>query len=303
MVASKVSWIGRGMSSKAIVFVLALAVVFAGTPEYDHARELYQRTEYKQALDVLNRIPSKEGAELQLMGQSYFMLGDYRKATETFEKAIALGGVPPAKASELYHWLGRTFGRRAETSSVLTAPGYATKTRQMFERAVQLDPNNQEALNDLFDYYLQAPGFLGGGIQKAEEVARRIASLDAAEGHYAQAQLDQKRKQYKTAEDHLRRAAELAPAQVGRVLDLAKYLASRGRLPESEAMFQQAARMAPQSPKVLFERAQVYVRQNRNLKEARQLLEEYLRSPLTPDDPPKGAAEELLRKIPQETAP
>jgi Flp pilus assembly protein TadD len=82
----------------------------------------------------------------------------------------------------------------------------------------------------------------------------------------------------------LRRAAELAPRQVGRILDLAKYLAKRGRVKESEAMFDQAAKMAPQSPKVLYERAATYVKEQRNLKEARQLLEQYLRSTLTPDD-------------------
>jgi tetratricopeptide (TPR) repeat protein len=236
---------------------------------------------------------------MQLLGQSYFMLGDYKKATDSFEKAIAL--LPPThqQSSELYHWLGRSFGRRAETGTLLTAPGNASKARQMFERAVQLDPSNQEAVNDLFDYYLEAPGFLGGGIQKAEDLARHIATLDAAEGQYAQAQIKERRKEYKAAEDHLRRAAELAPAQVGRILDLAKYLATRERVAESDAMFQQAFRMAPGSPQVLFERAEAYVRQNRNLREARTLLEEYLKSKLTPEDPPRQRAEDLLKKIAQ----
>jgi tetratricopeptide (TPR) repeat protein len=279
-------------------FLLAFAnVLAAGTPEYDRAHELYQRTEYEQTIAVLQPLPAKNIETLELLGQSYFMLGEYKKAADSFEKAIAL--VPPTheQSSELYHWLGRTFGRRAETATFLTAPGHASKARQMFERAVQLDPNNQEAVNDLFDYYLEAPGFLGGGIQKAEELARHIATLDAAEGHYAQAQIKERRKEYQAAEDHLRRAAELAPKQVGRVLDLAKYLATRGRLSESDAMFQQAFRVAPGSPKVLFARAEAYVRQNRNLGEARVLLEQYLKSTLTPEDPPRQQAEEMLRKI------
>jgi tetratricopeptide (TPR) repeat protein len=160
-----------------------------------------------------------------------------------------------------------------------------------------LDPRNHEAVNDLFEYYLQAPGFLGGGLQKAEALARHIAGLDAAEGHYAQAQLDDKRKEYDAAEQQLRRAAELAPRQVGRLLDLAKYLAKRGRIKESEATFDQAARLAPNSAKVLFERANIYIKEKRNLDEARQLLERYMRSPLTPDDPPRERAEALLKKI------
>ena len=32
---------------------------------------------------------------------------------------------------------------------------------------MQLDPHNGEATGDLFDYYLNAPGMLGGGLDKA----------------------------------------------------------------------------------------------------------------------------------------
>src|SRR5262249_36397564 len=141
--------------------------------------------------------------------------------------------------SELYHWLGRVYGRRAELANVFSAPGLASKTRQMFERAVQLDSNNRDALDDLFDYYLEAPGFLGGGISKAEDVAKRIAKLDEAQGQFIQAQINEKRSEYQAAEEHLRRAAELAPREAGRILDLAVYLAKRGRMKESDAMFAQ----------------------------------------------------------------
>ena len=89
----------------------------------------------------------------------------------TFQKAF---GLEPSK-SQYAHWLGRAFGRRAEMSNWFSAPGYASKARQYFEQAVALDPVNEEALNDLFDFYLQAPGFLGGGYDKAQAVARRIA--------------------------------------------------------------------------------------------------------------------------------
>ena len=134
-------------------------------------------------------------------------------------------------------------------------------------------------------------------MHKAETLAQHIARIDPAEGHYAQAQLNDKRKEYDAAEQQLRRAAELAPRQVGRVLDLAKYLAKRGRIKESEAMFDQAARIAPNSPKVLFERANTYIKDQRNLDDARRLLERYIQSPLTPDDPPREQAEALLKKI------
>jgi Flp pilus assembly protein TadD len=276
-----------------VVVLLFCSLLSAKPAQWAQARDLYLRTNYHESLALLLPAHEKDAETLELIGQNYFMLGEYKKATEAFEKAVAL---EPGN-SEYVHWLGRAFGRRAETSNPLTAPGYASKARQSFERAYELDPRNHEAVNDLFEYYLQAPGFLGGGLQKAEALARHIAALDAAEGHYAEAQLDDKRKEYDAAEQQLRRAAELAPRQVGRLLDLAKYLAKRGRIKESDATLDQAARLAPNSANVLFERANIYIKEKRNLDEARQLLERYMRSPLTPDDPPRERAEALLKKI------
>lgn len=88
---------------------------------------------------------------------------------------------------------------------------------------------------------------------------------------------------------------ELAPEQVGRVLDLARFLAARGRIEESDALFARAEKMAPE-PRVKFARARTYLDQGRNLEQARKLLQDYLHSEITPDDPPKQVAEKLLKK-------
>jgi Tfp pilus assembly protein PilF len=221
------------------------------------------------------------------------MLGEYKKATESLEKAVALAPDDP----QCVLWLGRAYGRRAETSNPFSAPGYATRARQMFERAVALDPSNKEASGDLFDFYLDAPGFLGGGHNKAEALAARVSQTDPAEGLYLQAQIDDRHNQYDSAEQKLRKALEIAPTQPGHFLELAKFLATRGRISESEAMFEEAARLSPNNPHQMFDRASLYIKQRRNLAQARALLERYLRLPLTPNDPPRDRAELLLKKI------
>jgi tetratricopeptide (TPR) repeat protein len=124
-----------------------------------------------------------------------------------------------------------------------------------------------------------------------------ILKEDQAEGHYAEGLVADKRKEYDTAEQQFRRAAELAPRQVGRVLVLARYLGNHGHLKESDALFEQAARMAPNSPRVMFDRANSYIHQHRDLDEARRLLEKYLQAQLTPEDPPRERAEALLKKL------
>jgi len=276
----------------ALLVSLTLWTALAVPAHLERVQELYQRTEYDAALRLLLPIPGKDAPTYQLIGQCHYMQGNPKKASEFFEKAVAADPL----SSEHRLWLGRAYGRRAETSSFVTAPSFATKARQNFEKAVELDPRNLEAVNDLFEYYLDAPGFLGGGLEKAAALAKRIGELDPAEYHYAQARLAEKRKEFQTAENQLRRATQLAPRQVGRLIDLAKFLAKQGRYQESDEAFREARKIAPDSPRVLFEQASVYIRARRNIELARELLKRYLESPLTPDDPPRSKAEELLRQ-------
>ncbi|HPQ14058.1 MAG TPA: tetratricopeptide repeat protein [Bryobacteraceae bacterium] len=276
-----------------LLWLLSVGIgVAAGAPgPLEKARALYNRAEYEAALEILEQIPRKGAREYLLMGQCHYMQGDAKKASETFQKAVDRD---PGNA-ENWLWLGRAYGRRAETSSFVTAPSYATKARRYFEKAVELDPNNPEALSDLFEYYLEAPGVLGGGLDKAAKLAERIGRNDPAEYHWAQSRLAEKRKEYHRAEEQLRRAVELAPRQVGRLIDLAKFLAQTGRYEESDELFRKARQLAPDAPKVLFAQASALIRAKRNLEVARELLKRYLASPLTPDDPPRWEAERLLK--------
>lgn len=274
-----------------LTFVLLGAAAFGGSALHD-AERLYNRTDYHGALSLLLATANKDARTWGLLGKTYFNIGEYKKATDALEKAVALD----PRSSDFVHWLGKAWGRRAEAASVFTAPGYASKARQYFERAAMLDLSNREAIGDLFDYYMEAPGFLGGGLHRAEALADRMATLDPAEGFYLKAQVADRQKEFDKAEQFLRRALELAPRQVGRTLELAKYLSKLGRVQESEAAFAQAEKIAPGSPRILYERAQTYIRDKRNLNQAKQLLRQYIDSPVTASDPPKAQAEELLRK-------
>jgi len=270
-----------------------VASVLYASPPLDRANKLYHSTDYDGSLRILLSMEQKDGSVYMMIGRNYYMLGSFKKATEFLSQAIEA----EAGNSEYHLWMGRAYGRRAETSSMLTAASYASKARQNFEQAVALDTKNQEALNDLFEYYLAAPGILGGGYDKAAKVAVQIAGLDPVEGHYAQAKLAEQRKEFSSAEEQLRRAAEMAPLQVGRVIDLAKFLARQGRYQESEQSFERAAKIAPNSPKLLYHRAETYISNKRNLDAAKLLLRQYLDAKLTPDDPPRSEAEKLLKQI------
>ena len=272
--------------------MVAAGIAGAAGPELSTARKLYNSTDFEQSLKVLQEIPSKDGPVYELMGRNYYMRADYKRATEVLEKAVAM---EPANA-EYALWLGRAWGRRAETSSPFTAPMHASKARQYFEKSVQLNPMNLEAQSDLFEYYLEAPGFLGGGLDKAEATAAQMGRISPSEGQWAEAKLAEKRKESSSAEAHLRRAIELAPQQVGKLLELARFLTKQGRYQEADQSFERAEQVAPNDARVVFARAESYVKTHRNLEVARNLLKRYMSMDLNAEDPPRSEAANLLRQ-------
>jgi len=238
------------MRRSAIILAVSAALLASGQ-DLKTAQDLYHHTDYEASLTVLRGVKSPDARVYFLMGQDLFMTGDYKPATECFQKALDLD-----QTNSIYaNWLGRAWGRRAETSNPFTAPIAASHARQYFELAVRLDPSNREATGDLLDYYLDAPGFLGGGLDKASALAQQIGRTDPAEGHWAEAQVAERRKQFDTVEDQLRRAVAVAPHQVGHILALARYLAKQGKVQESEAEFAQAEKLAPNDPFVIYTRA------------------------------------------------
>jgi tetratricopeptide (TPR) repeat protein len=271
--------------------VAVFGAVLTQASDLSQAEDRYKHTDFEASLTLLDK-HSSDAATNFLVARNYFMLGDFKKAAEYLQSATTQ---QPA-SSEYMDWLGRAYGKRAESSNPLIAPSLASKARQAFEKAVDLDPRNADALSDLFDFYLEAPGFLGGGYDKALAIAERTSKFDPAQGYFEEAKLAQKRKEFQTAEDHLRQAIGVAPHSVGHLLALGRFLANQGRNKESDAVFLEARTKHPNAPQVLFAWASVLVNQKRDLPHAKTMLENYMQASLTPDDPPKHEARRLLKE-------
>jgi Tfp pilus assembly protein PilF len=279
---------------KLLTFLLVPgSLLWLGAADLEEAHRLYNFCDFEGSLRIIRALPHKDAASYALLGQDYFMTGDYKKASDALEKAVAL----EPRSSDYFMWLGRAYGRRAETANPFSAMGQASKARQYFERAVELNPRNVDALNDLLEYQLEAPGFMGGGMDKAKATVARISQVDPGEGYWAQSTLDEKRKEMGSAEEHLRRALELNPQNVGRFIALARFLAKQGRFQESDQNFARAEQLAPDYPKLMYVRADVYVKSGRNLDVAKDLLKRYLTCAVGPEDPPKAEARKLLRRL------
>lgn len=232
-------------------------------------------------------------------GIEHYTAANYKQAQQAFEQAVE---ADPGNAD--YHlWLGRAYGRRAETNSglkMLASLGLARKTRACFERAAALDGENLDALESLFRYYIEAPAMVGGGASKALAVAQQIESVNPAAGARAWAVYREAQKNFDQAETALEKARELEPAAVGHLLAHASFLARRGRHEQADALFTDALRREPDNPSAWLARAKALIRGKRKSRygEARDLLRRYLETPLAePDAEPYANVRKLLKEI------
>lgn len=119
------------------------------------------------------------------LGRTFFAEENYDHAVRWLEQAVERDG----GNAEYHLWLGRAYGHQAMRASVWRQFFLARKVKAHFEKAVELDPDNTAARLDLVEYYLKAPGFLGGSAEKARAQAEEIKRRDAERGREAEEML------------------------------------------------------------------------------------------------------------------
>jgi tetratricopeptide (TPR) repeat protein len=114
------------------------------------------------------------------------------------ECQLAASSDPTSSDNQL--WLGRAYGFKASHANPLSALSLAVKVRIAFERAVQLDPENIHALNDLGEFYVAAPAIIGGGLDKAQALAARMQPHFPSQAHRLLALIAENKKEDAIAE-------------------------------------------------------------------------------------------------------
>ncbi|HVF71605.1 MAG TPA: tetratricopeptide repeat protein [Chthoniobacterales bacterium] len=114
--------------------------------------------------------------------------GLYRQAQELMRREQFAAAVPllekcvaadPA-SSKFHQWLGRAIGLQAAQKGITSGALSIRKVKAELEKAIELDPLNLEARQDLAIMYRAVPGFLGGSNAKAAEQVAFIRRHDPA---------------------------------------------------------------------------------------------------------------------------
>jgi tetratricopeptide (TPR) repeat protein len=216
----------------------------------------------------------ENAATYNYLCRAYYAVGDWDRAISNCEKAVKLS----PDNSEYHLWLGRAYGEKADHVNPFSAASLAGKLRREFEGAVELAPNSIDARSDLAEFYIDAPGIVGGGLDKARLQAQALATLAPAKAHYLNGRIAEKQKDLSTAEKEYRAAIEASKGNANDWLNLALYFRHVNRWDEMEQALIRAANAPSGQNEVLIEVSEILQRAGRNFPAATQFARRYIAS-------------------------
>jgi tetratricopeptide (TPR) repeat protein len=228
-----------------------------------------------------------------LLGRAYFVEGRWDKAAEWFERAAELD----ARSAPAHYFLGAAYGQQAMGASKLKQPFLAKKVQHAFERAVQLDPEYLDARTGLLDFYRMAPGFMGGGMDKARVQAAEIRKRDALRGAYAFASIALAEKRPDVAAKEYELVIAAAPDSVGPYLTLAELRGQQGHWEDGWGLLERYRARRPGDPRLSYFVGRLAASSGQRLDDGEAALQRYLRQPAGPDGPTHAAAHWRLGQI------
>jgi tetratricopeptide (TPR) repeat protein len=259
---------------------------------------LIEEGHYKRAQAILterlkaNPNDARSLCEMSKVAQAFER---WDEAIREAEKAVS----SDPKKAEFQAALADAVGSKLSLPSLGTFEklSLARRFKKEAELALQLDPNNIDANEDLMEFHLEAPALVGGDKQKAAELADRMLRVNPARGYLMKFEIAAHEKRTAEVESMLKQAIAADPRNY-----FARVQAASFYLNKSDSGFAQSEEQARQAIAIDGGRvagyaalAMVYAEQAR-WKELETILEDSQRE--VPDDlsPFYQAAKSILTK-------
>ncbi len=271
---------GVGLAVLLLVLLCGGSLVAADT----QADSLLQQGRVEEASKLLQETVASDPSDAQahqLLCRVYYAQDMADPAIKECE--LAASNAPNSSVNQT--WLGRSYGMKASHASAFTAIGLAKKVHVAFERAVELDPGNVQAMNDLGEFYVNAPGLVGGGLDKAQELAAKMQARFPSQAHRLLAMIAEKKKDLATAETEYK-AAVAAGKTPEAYVDLAHFYRQHGQLDKVLAPIQAAVDADRRKDAAMVDASSILTAAHLSPELAESLLREYLASPAKSDAAP-----------------
>jgi tetratricopeptide (TPR) repeat protein len=251
-----------------------------------------QAGEADKALALIASLPQggRDNAQAKFLEcRVRFALEQWNAAADACGRAIQLDG----QNSNYHLWYGRALGERASSASFLSAFGLAKQVHEQFEKAIELDPRNAEALSDQGTFDVDAPGMVGGGLDKAEGVANQLEKVDQVRAHQLRAEIATNRKDYAAAEKELKAAIAASSHPALQLTLLANFYRHRQQWDQMETAVRSAQNAAAKDRAAgvaLYDGAGVLIEAKRNPVLAAKMLQDYVAGNSKTDEAPAFVA-------------
>jgi len=267
---------------------LLLCVMLTGSirlfADNAQAELLLKQGRVDEATTLLNQalaVDTKDARAHQLLCRVYYAQDIADSAVKECEQATQLD----SSNSDSQMWLGRAYGLKASQVNMLNAFTLAKKVHVAFERAIQLNPGNVTAMDDLGHYYVDAPAIVGGGVDKAQALAQKLMARSPAKGHKLLAMIEKKNKDMPTAESEFK-AAVAAGKTPDTWVDLGLFYQQQSQYEKAVAALQSSVEANKSKNASLVDAASILTDMHRQLDLAERLLRDYLASPAKSEDAP-----------------
>jgi tetratricopeptide (TPR) repeat protein len=197
-------FLGGRCAAIAAPVLLALVTQSASAHEYEALIKAKKYAEVERA--VAAKLATEANNADALVAKTELILIEAKdsrldEAAKIAEQCIA----SHPQNSECHEALGNVLGTKAQKGGLMSAMGSLGKIRDSFKKAVELDPKNLTARSSLMQFYLEAPGFAGGGTSKAKDLIVDTGKVSPASASLLQAALELK-------EDNFEKASAVALA-------------------------------------------------------------------------------------------
>jgi len=290
----------RMLAAVALLFASALLPAQAQLPFADIAsadrvspanvpafRALQEGRVDEAAALLHSRLASSAGDAIahQLLCRVYYAQDAADEAIRECELAVSSGSASSPDTSDSELWLGRAYGMKASHAGPIAGFKLARKVQSSFSRAVELNPSNLAALNDLGEYYVAAPFIVGGGDDKAKALAAQMMPRFPSSAHRLLARLADSNKDLGTAESEFKQAiaAQKTPETW---IDLAHFYEGHGRYDEALAAVKSGLTLDRTHGPALVDAASILTAAHRAPDLAERCLRDYLASHAKSDAAP-----------------
>jgi tetratricopeptide (TPR) repeat protein len=255
-----------------IILFSFLSFVTFGQSKIEVAKKLFDEQKFAEASKILTPIKSEstEYAVAQYyLGRIALETKKYDDAQDYFERAIEKN----EKVAEYHSWLGNTYGIIARDGNMIKKAMLAPKMKKEWEKAIALEPKDMDSRTSLIQYYLQAPAFAGGSVDKAKEVAYQIVKLKPAEGHLQLGNIYLSEKKRNEAEKEFKEMVKADPAYVS---GLASFYVKEKKYDQAFTLFEEALKTNPNDMSAVYQLGKTSAISGTKLERGEECLKKYL---------------------------